>query len=408
MNEIIERRDEFGFSHTNRPSAMKKLSIVFVIAALSAACASSSKKADEKPAELPDITPQLKVERVWSYGFGGDADHLRLALRAAVVDGVAYAAGHKGEIAALAADTGRKLWSVNTKLPLSAGPGIGRLSGADDTQIVVFGASDGTLLALDAKSGKERWRHRVSSEVLAAPVVAAGLVIVRTEDGRVSALSADDAAQRWAFDQSVPRLSLRGTAKPVIAGNSVITAFDNGRVVSVELTTGDTQWDTAVGTPSGRSELDRMVDIDGPVSVVGDDVFVASFQSHIAMLARDSGQIWWQRDFSSYRGLAVDATSLYATEADGAVVAMRRTDGSVSWEQKALHLRALTAPVIDEQALVVGDFDGYVHWLSAVDGSFLARAKTDGERISNPPLVADGMVFVQTDGGKLIAFKTKG
>lgn len=375
---------------------MKRLLPWLAAFSLLAACGDS--KDVDPPAELVDIDAQLEIDRLWSYSLGGNADRYRLALRVAVVDGVAYAAGFKGEAVALSADTGRELWSVKTKVPLSAGPGVGE-------GVVVFGASDGTLIALDAKSGAERWRKRMSSEVLAAPAVTNGLAIVRTVDGRLSALSVADGEQRWVVEQNVPRLSLRGTAPPYVAGDMVIAGFDNGRVVAVELATGDTQWDTVVGAPSGKNELERLVDIDAPVRVVGDDVFVTGFQSRVAMLARDTGQIWWARDFSSYRGFNVAGDELIASSAEGVVTAMRRSDGSVTWEQSALRQRALTAPAIDGDVLVVGDFEGYLHWLNRRDGQLMARARTDGERITNAPIAADGRVYVQTDGGKVIAFQ---
>lgn len=375
---------------------MKRLVSLLAAFLVLAACGDS--KDVDPPAELVDIDAQLKVQRAWSYSFGGKADRLRLALRVAVVDGVAYAAGYDGEAVALSADTGRKLWSVKTKLPLSAGPGVG-------AGVVVMGASDGNLLALDAQTGVERWRKRMSSEVLAAPVVTGDIVIVRTVDGRLTALSAADAEQRWVVEQNVPRLSLRGTAPPYVSGDLVIAGFDNGRVVAVELATGDTIWDTVVGAPSGKNELERLVDIDAPVRVVGDDVFVTGFQSRVAMLARNSGQIWWARDFSSYRGFNLADDEMIASSSEGLVVAMRRSDGGVVWEQPALRQRALTAPAIDGDVLVVGDFEGYLHWLNRRDGQLMARAKADGERITNPPIAADGRVYVQTDGGKVLAFK---
>jgi outer membrane protein assembly factor BamB len=192
----------------------------------------------------------------------------------------------------------------------------------------------------------------------------------------------------------------------VIAQGAVVAGFDNGRVVAVDVATGDVQWDTAVAASAGRTELERLVDIDAPVRVVGDDVFVTGFQGRVAMLARDSGQIWWARDFSSYRGFNVEGPTIFASSSEGVVVAMRKSDGNVSWEQAALRQRALTAPTIDGNALLIGDYEGYVHWLSAADGSILARTKTDGERITNAPLVADGRVYVQTDGGTVIAYKT--
>jgi outer membrane protein assembly factor BamB len=376
---------------------MKKL--LLLLGAISMLSACSDSKKEDKPAELIDIEPTLKVEREWSYGFGGDSDRLRLALNANVIENVVYAAGFDGDVVALAVDTGKRIWRTKTELELTAGPGVGE-------GLLVVGSNDGMIVALDTATGEERWRKQMSSEVLATPVIANDLVVIRTVDGRVVALTKDGNEVRWTVEQSVPRLSLRGTAPPVIAGDAVIAAFDNGRVMSVELKTGDTQWDTAVGTPTGRSELERLVDIDAPVRVLGDDVFVVGFNGRVAMLARDSGQIWWARDFSSYRGLAIDGAVLYATSADGTVVAMRRTDGSVNWEQSALRLRALTTPVVDGQTLIVGDYEGYLHWLSASDGTFLARTKTDGERITNAPVIVNGRVLVQTDGGKLIAFKT--
>lgn len=376
---------------------MKKLLLLLAAISVLSAC-SDSKKVD-KPAELIDIESTLKVQREWSYGFGGNSDRLRLALSPSAVENVIYAAGFNGEVVALAADTGKRIWRTKTKLELTAGPGVGE-------GLLIVGSNDGMVVALDAATGEERWRKQMSSEVLATPAIANELIVVRTVDGRVVALTKDGSEVRWTVEQSVPRLSLRGTAPPVIAGDAVIAAFDNGRVMSVELRTGDTQWDTVVGTPSGRSELERLVDIDSPVRVIGDDVFVVGFHGRVAMLARDSGQIWWARDFSSYRGLAIDGPVLYATNDEGTVVAMRRTDGSVNWEQPALRLRALTTPVVDGQTLIVGDYEGYLHWLSTSDGAFLARTKTDGERITNAPVIINGRVLVQTDGGKLIAFKT--
>jgi outer membrane protein assembly factor BamB len=377
---------------------MKRLLPVLAAAALLAACGDS--KDTDPPADLIDFKPTLKVDKLWSESFNSDADHLRLALRVAVADGIAYAAGYDGEVAALSADKGRKVWRVKTKLPLSAGPGVGE-------GIVVVGASNGMLVALNAKDGKELWRHRMSSEVLAMPVVASGVVLVRSVDGHLVALAVSNGEQRWVVEQVVPKLSLRGTAPAFVIGESVIAGFDNGRVMAVDLTTGDTQWDTAVGAPRGKNELERLVDIDAPVRAIGDDVFVTGFQGRVAMLARDSGQIWWARDFSSYRGFTLEGDSLIASSSEGVVVAMRRSDGTVTWEQAGLRQRGLTAPAVDGQTVVVGDYEGYLHWLNLATGELIARTKTDGERITNAPLVVDGRVYVQTDGGKLLVFKTK-
>ena len=369
-------------------------------ATLLVAAACSKDEEIDPPAELTDIVAKRDVKRLWTGGLGGDSERLRLALRPIIVEGTVYSAGHDGEVAAMAADTGRRVWAVKTKLPLSAGPEV---AGG----LVVLGSSDGDIVALDAASGAERWRISIGSEVLARPLAVNDLIIVRTVDGHIEALSATDGGKRWSVDEQVPRLTLRGTAPPVLAGDRIIAGFDNGKVLAIDPRSGDVLWDAIVNAPSGRTELERLADIDSPARVSGDDIFVVGFQGRVAMLARDSGQIWWARDASSYRGFAMDDDNLYLTNADSVVLAMRRSDGAVQWEQDLLKRRGLTAPAIDGDALVVGDFEGYVHWLDKATGEIVARQKTDGERITNTPVTSEAGVVVQTDSGKLLAFRSK-
>lgn len=354
----------------------------------------------EPPAELVKFESTRKVDRLWSVGLGGGAEHLRLALRPTVVDDVLYTASHKGEVTALSVKNGRRLWLTKTKLALSAGPEV-----ADG--LVVVGSSDGDVVALSAENGAESWRRSIASEILARPLVVGDVVVVRTVNGRLEGLSVTDGATRWSLDESVPRLTLRGTAPPMLAGDRIIAGFDNGRVLAVDPRSGEVLWDTVVNAPSGRTELERLADIDAPPRISGSDVFVVGFQGRMAMLALDSGQIWWARDASSYRGFALDANNLYLSNADGVVVAMRRSDGAVQWEQDALKRRGLTAPAIDGDAIVVADFEGFVHWLDKSTGEFVARQKTDGDRVTNAPVSTDAGVFVQTDSGRLIAFKSR-
>jgi outer membrane protein assembly factor BamB len=373
-------------------------------AALSAALllvvACSKDEEIDPPAELTDIVAKRDVRRLWSGGLGGDSERLRLALRPVVAEGVVYSAGHDGEVAAFSADSGRRVWAVKTKLPLSAGPEVAE-------GLVAIGSSDGDVIALDATSGAERWRKSIGSEVLARPLVVNDVIVVRTVDGHLEALSVTDGSKRWAFDEQVPRLTLRGTAPPVLAGDRIIAGFDNGKVLALDPRNGEVLWDAVVNAPSGRTELERLVDIDSPARVSGDDVFVVGFQGRVAMLALDSGQIWWARDASSYRGFAMDDENLYLTNAASVVLAMRRSDGAIQWEQDLLKHRGLTAPAIDGDALVVGDFQGYLHWLDKATGEIVAREKTDGERITNTPVAAEPGVFVQTDSGKLLVFRSR-
>ena len=354
----------------------------------------------DPPAELVDIVPKRVVHREWTVGLGGDSENLRLALRPRVVEGTIYAASHDGEVVAMSAQNGRRLWAVKTKLALSAGPEV-------DGGLIVLGSSDGDIIALSAADGKERWRRSIGSEILARPLIAKDVVVIRTVDGHVEGLAAADGAQRWAVDEQVPKLTLRGTAPPVLAGDRVICGFDSGKVLAIDPRNGDVMWDAIVNAPHGRTELERLADIDAPARISGDDIFVVGFQGRVAMLALDSGQIWWARDASSYRGFTMDDDNLYLTNSDSVVIAMKRSDGAVLWEQDAMKRRGLTAPALDGDALVVGDFEGYVHWLDKATGEIVARQKTDGERITNPAVTNDDGVFVQTDSGKLLAFKSQ-
>jgi outer membrane protein assembly factor BamB len=384
----------------NPSNLLRSAAYAVVLIGVLGLAACSKDKDPDPPAKLVDVVAKRKVARLWSVGLGGDSERLRLALRPTVDEGVVYAASHDGEVVAIAADTGRRKWSIKTKLALSAGPDA--VAG-----VLVLGSSDGDIIALDATTGAERWRKAVSSEVLARPLIAQDAVIVRTVDGHIESLALTDGAVKWSVEEQVPRLTLRGTAAPVIAGDRIIAGFDNGRVVAIDSKSGEVAWGTIVNAPHGRTELERLSDIDAPARTVGDDIFVVGFQGRVAMLALDSGQIWWARDASSYRGFATDDQNLYLTNSDSVVIAMRRTDGTVQWEQAGLRRRGLTAPAIDGDALVVGDFEGYLHWLDKATGEVIARQKTDGERITNSAVAADGRMFVQTDSGKLLAFKTE-
>ena len=360
----------------------------------------TTNKTVDAPAKLVNINPVLNINRLWSERLGDGAEYLRLPLQPTVLNGVVYAAGYKGRVVALDADTGRHLWQTNTNFSLSAGPALGE-------GLVVVGGTDGVLLALSSDTGEERWRYQLSSEPLSKALVAKGMVVVRTVDGVMLGLNASNGTVRWTYQGTVPKLSLRGTASPVLAerANAVVEGFDDGRLVALDITTGDVLWAVTIDKPSGRTELDRLADIDATAAVVGKDVYVAGYHGKVALLDLDNGQVWWSKDASSYRGFGLDDKIVFLVSANGEVLAIRRTDGNQQWQQSALMNRALSAPAQLVDSLIVGDFEGYVHWLNKLDGSIQARASTDGERITNAPVVADGRVYVQTDGGRLTAFE---
>src|ERR1700730_3391932 len=276
------------------------------LATLLIAAGCSKDKDVEPPATLVNFPATLPVKKLWSEGVGGGKKQLklRLGLGPAIDNGVVFAASHKGEVLAVTLDSGRTVWVKKLKIPISAGPAAG-------FGIVVAGSSKGAVIALDGATGRQLWRSQINSELLSSPAISEKVVVIRSVDGRLHGLDTHSGKELWSVEQQVPRLSLRGTAIPVVAKEVAISGFDNGKVMAVSLITGDTVWDTALASPHGRTELDRLVDIASDASVVGDNLFAARFQGRTAMLARDSGQRWWSPDMSSYRGLAIDDDNLY-------------------------------------------------------------------------------------------------
>jgi len=371
-----------------------------VACALVILAACSKDKDVDQPAKLTDINATLRVEKVWTASVADrGAKPLRLGLGLAVDGKRVYAAGRKGEVAAFDLQSGRSLWRVKTKLALSGGPGAG-------SGLVVVGSTFGDLIALSETDGATRWKVRLNGEVLSAPVVGERLIALRTVDGKLRGISLKDGQELWTQEQQVPRLSLRGTSWPVLTGDLVLSGFDNGKVAAINVNDGSVQWETTISPSHGKTELERLDDVDASVRVSGSDVYAIGFQGRVAMLALDTGQIWWSHDASSFRGLGLDDESLYVSSANGEVVALRRRTGTEIWRQKALAHRRLSAVVETDTSVVTGDYQGYVHWLDKATGAIAARAGTGKVRISNSPVVVGNMVLVVNDLGKITAFRT--
>jgi outer membrane protein assembly factor BamB len=364
------------------------------------ACGCDKDEDVDPPAELVDVEPSLAVRHLWSTRVGDAGKHMRVSLGIAVDGETLYVGSRDGVVHAISSADGRTQWRADTELALSAGPGAG-------SGLVVLGTSDGEVVALDAADGRQRWKVRVSGEVLSAPLIAGDRVVVHTLDGRMRALSATDGTELWLVEELVPRLSLRGAAAPVAAGDVVICGFDTGKLIAVSLARGEQLWQAQVSTPRGRTELERLADVDAAVRISGDDVYAVGYQGRIVMLSLESGQVWWGRDASSYRGLAIDDDQVYVAASDGTVMALRRRDGSVVWQQEGLHQRGLGTPVVDGSAVVVGDFEGYLHWLDRDTGRFVARERP-GDKPVTAPVVAAGRLFALDVDGTLAAYSSAG
>jgi outer membrane protein assembly factor BamB len=350
-----------------------------------------------EPVELTDIETTLTVKRLWQVRLGDDAEFLRIALRPAGDGNRIYAASRDGNVVALQPESGKSLWRTELDMALSAGPGVGE-------NLVVVGSSDGLLVALDATTGAEKWRADVTGETLASPAIKDDTVVVLTIDNRLRGLSAFDGSQRWIVEQSTPRLTMRGSATPVIVGTTVVAGFDNGRLVAVDISSGDVLWEQLLSPPSGRSDLDRLADVDGLIAVVGQDIYAAGYQGNLAALAAESGQVLWARDISTFEGVSADWNNLYTTTDEGELIAFTRRTGDEAWRQASLLRREPTLPIAFGTAVVVGDLEGYLHFFSNFSGEPVARLRLGGAAISADPVVVANRLYVQSDSGTLAAY----
>lgn len=350
------------------------------------------------PADLVDFEPTINVRTVWQRRVGSGAGKLFLKLRPAIDGDRVYAATRDGRVQAFDARTGESVWDTDTDSPLSGGPGVG-------DGLVLLGTSEGDVLALGEKDGEIQWRARVSSEVLSSPEAGGGVAVVRTIDGKLFGLSTDDGTRLWVYDRTAPVLTLRGTSSPALAEGAAIAGFDNGQVVAIALGNGQPLWETRVAVPRGRTELERMVDIDADPIILDNAVYAVTYQGQIAALELFSGEIIWRRDMSSHAGLGVGPENVYVTDDASHVWALNRSSSASMWRQSKLEARQVSPPAVFEEFVVVGDLEGYVHWLRKEDGQFVARVRVDSDGIVAAPVATPFAVYVYGSGGELAALQ---
>lgn len=359
------------------------------------------RKSDGKPSEpmaLTDITPSVTVSELWSANAGKGEGRLGVRQGPVVADGRVYAAALEGGVRAFDLQTGQPVWNYASKLRLSGGPGSG-------DGLVVVGGLDGEVIALDAATGAEKWQAKVNSEVIAAPAVGMGMVFVRSNDGRVTALDAASGERRWFWAHEVPLLSLRGNDAPVLGPGYLFVGNDDGTVTALAGNDGRPLWDQAVAQPEGRTELDRMADVDGTPVLDGTTLYASSFKRQTIAIDAPSGRPMWTSEHGGANRIGVASDRLVVSDSNGSVFALDKAGGSALWQQPGLARRNLTAPVVQGDYAVVGDYDGYLHWLKLDNGEFAARTRVGGDALRAAPIVADGVLVVQNVDGKLSAFR---
>ncbi|WP_235898552.1 outer membrane protein assembly factor BamB [Parahaliea maris] len=351
-----------------------------------------------QPFELQDITETVKIKRLWSEGVGdGQGDGLYHIQPVLSGDRI-YAASADGEVVALDRMKGKTLWDVELDTQLSGGVGA-----YEDSLFV--GGSDGSVMRLDAGDGSVLWKSKVTGEVLAPPQGDGRHVVAQTYDGKLFGLDYASGEKKWTYDSNVPVLTLRGTSTPILRDGRVYAAFANGRVMALEADSGDIAWEVRVAISQGRSEIERIVDIDGSMALAGNELYAASYQGRIAAIEVTSGRKLWQQNVSSFSGVSTGFGNVYVADADGTLTAYLRGGQGVRWTQSDLGYRELSRPTPVNSYVAVADFEGVVHLISQVDGSFAGRVEVDSDG-ARADMVADGnILYVYDNGGTLSAFE---
>ncbi|HFD11749.1 MAG TPA: outer membrane protein assembly factor BamB [Crenotrichaceae bacterium] len=355
-----------------------------------------------KPNDLKALETSLNKHVIWEVDTGVGTNEQSVNLQPTIIDDESIVtADREGVVQRRSLDSGKLIWEKELDLPLSAAVGV-------DTFNFYVGSSNGYVVALSQEDGSVVWKVNVPSEVLAIPQSDDSTVVIRTIDGQVIGLDEDTGKQRWTYKQPVPALSLRGTSTPALYQGAAICGFARGRLIALRIEDGLPIWQTVVAIPTGRSELDRMVDLDADPVIDEDTLFVASYQGGVAAVVLASGEpLWQQTEVSVQSGITVDWQALYVSDENGDVWVLNRDNGRTFWKQDALHFRELTTPVLYRDTLVVGDFEGYVHWLSQEDGRLLDRKKISDERILAKPLVLDDILYIYASDGQLTALTVK-
>jgi len=357
----------------------------------------NDKKAAE-PAELTEFTPSATVSKLWSASAGKGEGYLGARQGPAVLDGRVYAAAVEGGVRAFDLQTGASIWKFDSDLDLSGGPGAG-------DGLVVVGGLKGDVIALDAATGAQKWTAKVPNEVIAAPAVGQGMVLVRSNDGRVTAFDEASGERRWFWEHELPTLTVRGSDAPTLAPGIAFVGNDDGTVSALSLTDGREAWTQPVAQPDGRTELDRMADVDGSPALDGTTLYATSYKKQTMAIEGPSGRPLWAHDSGGATRVGVASDRIVVSDPDGTVWALDKNGGSALWSQPVLARRNLTSAVVQGDYAVVGDFDGYLHWFRLDTGELAARARPSHDALRADPIVVDGILIAEDTGGELNAYR---
>jgi len=388
-----------------------KTLLAFLLSALLVAC--SSPDNSEPPAELTEIENPLVLNIDWSIDTGEGIHLTSFNMSPLLISDMIYSIDTLGIIQQIDPVSGRRQWSFES--------GLKSISGlAGNTEILIASSREGEIIAYNLpprnaqsngrkiKGGlKKRWQKLVHSEIRATPLIDGDDLYVRTVNGKLIKLSLNTGKTLWSVNRRVPALSLTGNSRPLVFEDMVISGFDNGKISAFLRENGQTEWEGVVARPKGRTEIERLVDIDGQFILRDGIIYASSFQGKLVAIQAHSGNILWSRNFSSHQSMIADQQALYLTDERSHLWSIDRRTGSALWKQEVLNARKTTAPQMVGDQLVVADLEGYVHFFDKQDGKLIGRIEASYSRHISQPLVYKNKVLVQDSTGVLSAISSK-
>ncbi len=379
-----------------------KLGLFSFVAGLAlASCSSNDEKKALEPLPLVEIEQKVHLKTLWSSNVGEGQKKKTYSVPIPAIEGQRiFSADFEGNVFAFDINNGKTLWKKSLEVFITASASV------NDGKVFV-GSADGEIIALNAEDGSELWRAEVSSEVLAPPQSNGNVLAVTSIDGSLTVLKAETGEKLWSYGHVVPTLTNRGLAAPIITSTQVIGAFDNGQLLAFNAADGSSLWETRIAQPTGRHDLERIVDIDGTPVQNGGFIYAASYQGAIAAVARAQGRLVWKQNISTYLPLVVENRKVFATAADGTVIAYHANTGVVEWQNAQMLRRTIGAPAVIGDYIAVLDSEGYMHILNQSDGQFAGRISVKGKHLRSPMVSHGGKLFVLSGNGKLTAYTLK-
>lgn len=376
--------------------AFKRLLVLCLLSIL-AACGSSKKK-DLKPTELESIAPTVDVKFQWERRIGSGLGKYYHQFAIAVDQHYIYAGAEDGVVYKLRKDNGKKVWRVSLKTDLTTGVSI-------DSLHVYVALLNGSLLALDKQTGQQKWVAKIGSEIVSPPSIDGANLVLQASNGKVVSLDTTSGEQRWSFNGTLPALTLRGTNRAVFFGGFVAIGQANGKLALLDANTGQLRWEPKIATPKGDTEIERIVDVDATPVVDKTKMYAVSYQGRLMALDLQSGRDLWAEDESSYRDLASGFGNIYVSSSESAVSAYDKSSGELKWVQEGLLRRKISAPTAISSYIAIGDYKGFVHLISQVDGEFAARLRVSAHGVKSNIVADRDYLYIIADNGLLKAFR---